>query len=188
MLTTQDIKQKQFSKKLRGYESKDVDKFKNDVLSYVTFLRKELNKAKEEASNKEVELMKAKKSIKELMTKAQEIESTISQLDKTNSNLKEENRELLKEINKYREREDSIKEIMFLAKKTADEIIMKAKIEGKNIVKNTEEQQKILQNKIKTLENRIMKLRKDFSEIVNYHATSFENEINKIEPAMDDKN
>lgn len=243
MLTVQDIKKRQFSKKLRGYNSDEVDKFKDDILNFIASLKRELGKSHEDVSIKEDELKKSEVSIKELMEKAQEIESAIGQQDEVNEILKEENsnmfkkfekcvthleiskrenssletaniglrenleaqnkentqqketissleiqvkkycsenREYLEAIDEYKEREDSIKEVMLLAKKAADEIINKAEIEGKNIVINAEEQVDLLLKEIKILENRIMKMKRDFSEVVNYHADAFENEINKL--------
>ncbi len=249
MLTVQDIKKRKFSKKLRGYDVEEVNKFVEDILVFITYLKKELNKNETKISLKENELKKSEESITELTNKAYEIENAINKQDEVNTSLNEEKSIMFKKLEKYStqmeilkrensdleavnkrledelktlneesnslkesiknlqvdveeyslenkeyeqkikvciEREDSIKEVMFLAKKTGDEIIEKAEIEAKNIVINAEAHEALLLKKIKTLENIVMNMKKDFSEIVNYHATVFESEISKIKSVTDE--
>ena len=179
MLTVQDIKKRKFSKKLKGYDVEEVKKFIEDMLIFITSLKKELDKNEAKINLKENEL-------KTLNEENNSLKESIKNLEINMEKYSSENKEYEQKIKVYIEREDSIKEVMFLAKKTGDEIIEKAETEAKDIVINAEAHEALLLKKIKTLENIIMNMKKDFSEIVNYHATVFENEINKIKSVTDE--
>lgn len=184
MLTVENIKKRQFPKKFVGYDSEEVDRFKKDVLSYIASLKEDLKTVQEEVNTKEDELKKSEEGKKGLIVKTQEIESTISHQDKVNSNLKEKNRRLLEEINECKKREDSIKEVMFLAKKTSDEIINNAHKKASDILENAQKQEREILNKLIAIENRIPTLKKDFLDILNSHSKALESEIGRIEQAI----
>lgn len=249
MKTILEINNKKFNKKLKGYDVVEVNKFKDEVCTFVSSMKKETDRLKDELVSKEQELIQTKTDMEELKKKAENIELAIQKQDDITKELEQEKNSMFRRLEKHltqieilkrensqleaikekftneikdltfekdkylelsnslkadleksrheyneslikleelTKQEDSIKEVLFIAKKTSDEIIRNAHLEAATIVEEAKHHEIEISNRLKAIESIISKTKKDFLDIVNYHSTAFENEIRKIEASMEE--
>jgi len=182
MLSIENIRSKKFRKKFLGYSIKEVDKFTKDVSSLLFTQERDLKNTYKNLEKKTSELEDAKRSIHELIEKAQRIEEAIKDQDDVNRNLKEEKQSLFSRLEKsltqmkiLKSEKEEIESSIDLLKEDV------AKLENEILkLKNEKEQAEMIASQLKDERSQMNEVIESSIEPLKKDVAKLENEILKL--------